>query len=60
MLAATRPRVSLAAAKLRSMQVIDYQRGVVRILDRKRLEQVACECYDAGRKYQQLLPWAAR
>lgn len=60
MLAATRPRVSLAAAKLRAMQVIDYQRGVVRILDRKRLEQVACECYEAGRKYQQLLPWAGR
>jgi CRP-like cAMP-binding protein len=61
MLAATRPRVSLAAAKLRSMQIIDYQRGIVRVLDRKPLEQIACECYEAGRKYeQQLLPWSAR
>ena len=60
MLAATRPRVSLAAAKLRAMQIIDYQRGVVRILDRKRLEQVSCECYDASRRLQQLLPWVAR
>ena len=60
MLAATRPRVSLAAAKLRTMQIIDYQRGVVRVLDRKRLQQTACECYEAGRKYeQQLLPWSA-
>ena len=60
MLAATRPRVSLAAAKLRSLDTIDYQRGVVRILDRKRLEQAACECYDATRRYRQVLPWAPR
>jgi CRP-like cAMP-binding protein len=60
MLAATRPRVSLAAGKLRALRTIDYQRGVVRILDRKRLEQVACECYEATRKYRQLLPWAPR
>jgi CRP-like cAMP-binding protein len=60
MLAATRPRVSLAAAKLRSLRTIDYQRGVVRILDRKRLEQAACECYDATRRYRHVLPWAPR
>jgi CRP-like cAMP-binding protein len=59
MLAATRPRVSMAAGKLRDLKTIDYQRGVVRILDRKRLEQVACECYDATRRQRQLLPWAA-
>lgn len=45
MLAATRPRVSLAAAKLRREGIIDYRRGQVRILDRKRLEAVSCECY---------------
>ena len=60
MLAATRPRVSLAAGKLRALRTIDYQRGVIRILDRKRLEQVACECYDATRRYRQMLPWIAR
>ena len=60
MLAATRPRVSLAAGKLRAMRAIDYQRGVVRILDRKRLEQVACECYEATRRQRQLLPWVQR
>ncbi|HET7669923.1 MAG TPA: Crp/Fnr family transcriptional regulator [Burkholderiales bacterium] len=60
MLAATRPRVSLAAGKLRTLRTIDYQRGVIRILDRKRLEQVACECYDATRRYMQMLPWIAR
>ena len=59
-LAATRPRVSLAAAKLRSLRTIDYQRGVVRILDRKRLQDVACECYETTRRYHQLLPWLPR
>jgi CRP-like cAMP-binding protein len=57
MLAATRPRVSLAAAKLRASQIIDYRRGFVRILDRKKLEQVACECYEAAKRYQLALPW---
>jgi CRP-like cAMP-binding protein len=60
MLAATRPRVSLAAAKLRAAHLIDYQRGVVRIRDRKGLEQVACECYEATKKYEQTLPWMHR
>jgi hypothetical protein len=59
-LAATRPRVSLAAAKLRSLRAIDYQRGVVRIVDRQRLEQAACECDESARRYQQLLPWLPR
>jgi len=60
MLAATRPRVSLAAAKLRTAQLIDYQRGVVRIRDRKGLEQISCECYEATKKYEQHLPWMRR
>jgi len=60
MLAATRPRVSLAAAKLRDLRTIDYRRGVVHILDRKRLEEVACECYEATRRQRQLLPWVCR
>ena len=59
MLTATRPRVSLAAAKLRGMKIIDYRRRMIRILDRKRLEHLSCECYEANRKYLQLLPWAS-
>lgn len=58
MLTATRPRVSLAAARLRGMQIIDYRRRTIRILDRRRLEQVSCECYEANRRHLQLLPWA--
>jgi CRP-like cAMP-binding protein len=44
-LAATRPRVSQAAARLKAEAIIDYRRGEVRILDRKRLQALSCECY---------------
>jgi CRP-like cAMP-binding protein len=50
MLAATRPRVSQAAGKLRAEGIIDYRRGKVRILDRKRLEAVSCECYEETKR----------
>lgn len=60
LLAATRPRVSLAAAKLRSLRTIDYQRGRVCILDRKQPQDVACECHETTRRYHQLLPWLPR
>jgi CRP-like cAMP-binding protein len=45
MLAATRPRVSQAAARLKRDGVIDYRRGMIRIVDRTGLEAIACECY---------------
>jgi CRP-like cAMP-binding protein len=56
MLAATRPRVSQAAARFKADGIIDYRRGKVRILDRKRLEAVSCECYEDTRR----LPHATR
>jgi CRP-like cAMP-binding protein len=45
MLAATRPRVSQAAARLKSQGIVDYRRGNMSIVDRARLETIACECY---------------
>ena len=50
MLAATRPRVSQAAARLKSQGIIDYKRGNMRIVDRQRLEAIACECYAQTRR----------
>jgi hypothetical protein len=36
--------------------MIDYVRGRMRIVDRKKLEQASCECYDVVRKeYDRLL-----
>lgn len=46
MLGATRPNVTVAASKLRSIGAIDYRRGQVTIVDRARLEGAACECYE--------------
>ena len=50
MLAATRPRISQAAAKLKAEGLIGYRRGRVRILQRSRLESVSCECYKDTRR----------
>jgi CRP-like cAMP-binding protein len=45
MLGTGRPTVSLAAGILEDAGLIENSRGAVRILNRKKLEEVACECY---------------
>jgi CRP-like cAMP-binding protein len=45
MLGTDRPSVSLAAGGLQRRKIIEYTRGSVRILNRKKLESSACECY---------------
>jgi CRP-like cAMP-binding protein len=45
MLGTDRPSVSLAASGLQKKRIIEYTRGSVRILNRKKLESSACECY---------------
>jgi CRP-like cAMP-binding protein len=45
MLGTDRPSVSLAAGGLQKRRIIEYSRGSVRILNRKKLEGSACECY---------------
>jgi CRP-like cAMP-binding protein len=45
MLGTGRPSVSLAAGVLEDAGLIENLRGTVRILNRKSLEAVACECY---------------
>lgn len=45
MLGAGRPSVSLAAAVLEDAGLIENRRGTVRVLNRKNLEEAACECY---------------
>jgi len=57
MLGATRPRVSLAAGRLRKGRIIDYRRGQVTILDRARLEERSCECYQSTYRALRTLPW---
>ncbi|HEX3967521.1 MAG TPA: Crp/Fnr family transcriptional regulator [Edaphobacter sp.] len=45
MLGSTRPTVSTAAGLLKKDDLIEYTRGIIRILDPVRLEKRACECY---------------
>jgi CRP-like cAMP-binding protein len=51
MLGTDRPSVSLAAGVLQKRKVIEYTRGAVEIVNRKKLEDCACECYGVIRQY---------
>ncbi|MCC5888523.1 MAG: Crp/Fnr family transcriptional regulator [Gammaproteobacteria bacterium] len=45
MLGVQRSAVTIASGVLKDAGVIGYSRGEIRILNRKQLEHVACECY---------------
>jgi CRP-like cAMP-binding protein len=45
MLGTTRSTISIAAGKLKELRLVEYTRGVVRIINPAGLENVACECY---------------
>ena len=47
MLGGTRATVTLAAGSLKRKGLIQYNRGVIQIVDHAGLEQTACECYHA-------------
>jgi CRP-like cAMP-binding protein len=51
MLGTDRPTVSLAAGVLQRKKLIEYTRGAVKIVNRKKLEDSACECYGVIRQY---------
>jgi len=51
MLGTDRPSVSLAAGVLQKKKLIEYIRGAVKIVNRKKLEASACECYGVIRQY---------
>jgi CRP-like cAMP-binding protein len=51
MLGTDRPTVSVAAGALQKRKLIEYTRGAVEIVNRKKLENSACECYGVIRQY---------
>ncbi|BBP83761.1 MULTISPECIES: Crp/Fnr family transcriptional regulator [unclassified Pseudomonas] len=58
MLGVRREGVTEAAGKLQRQGVIEYSRGHITVLDRKKLEQLSCECYAVVKKEtDRLLPY---
>jgi CRP-like cAMP-binding protein len=51
MLGTDRPSVTVAAGVLQTREILEYRRGSVKIINRKKLEQFACECYEIVRQY---------
>ena len=47
MLGVRRTTVTLLAQELQKRGIVRYSRGRITILDRAKLEDCACECYDA-------------
>lgn len=58
MLGVRREGVTDAAGKLQKLNVIEYSRGHITVLDRARLEELSCECYAVVKKEtDRLLPY---
>ncbi len=50
MLGVRRAGVNKVATDLKQAGLIQYSRGMIRILNRKELEDTSCECYQVIRK----------
>jgi CRP-like cAMP-binding protein len=60
MLGVRRSTVTVVARSLQSAGLICYHRGAIRVVDRRRLEAVACECYRVvHERYERSLMQAA-
>lgn len=55
MLGVRRSGVTKAAVKLEQAGVISYARGLIKVLDRAKLESLSCECYRVVKKETDLL-----
>lgn len=52
MMGTDRSTVSTAAAALQNMGIIEYVRGAVNVIDRRKLEKSACECYAVIQQFE--------
>jgi hypothetical protein len=55
MLGVRREGVTQAALKLQQLGVISYSRGLIKVLDRPKLETLTCECYSVVKKETDML-----
>ena len=52
MMGTDRSTVSLVATALQKKGIIDYVRGAVKIVNRRKLEKSACECYGVIQQFE--------
>ena len=52
MMGTDRSTVSLAASELQKKGIIEYVRGAVKIVNRRKLEKSACECYGVIQQFE--------
>jgi len=52
MMGTDRSTVSLAAAELQKKGIIEYIRGAVKVVNRRKLQSTACECYGVIRQFE--------
>jgi len=55
MLGVRREGVTLAAVKLQQLGAITYSRGLIRVIDRPKLESLSCECYSVVKRETEML-----
>jgi len=55
MLGVRREGITQSAKKLQQAGAISYSRGLIKVLDRPKLEKLSCECYEVVRKETDLL-----
>jgi CRP-like cAMP-binding protein len=55
MLGTDRPSISLAAKLLQKNKIIQYRRGAIEVLSRRKLENSACECYHVIQQFNGVL-----
>jgi CRP-like cAMP-binding protein len=53
MMGTDRSTVSIAASSMQKSGIIDYVRGAVKVVSRRKLEKSACECYDVIQEFDE-------